>query len=152
MNIVVRILSVFVIFATYLLRYDLFYVLSRIFVPEAIPDDNSSFMLFLVFCVVYIFLFVYERKDNTGFINLFFLACCCQAFGGVYNTAMRVGYYFMIPLIIALSKALVDMIDKKTRNAFIIIVIGAFIAFGIYSIYHSSWSMANPYYWFWQVI
>lgn len=157
-----RLFTVAALPAVYLLRSPLFSVLSRLFKDDAVPDNNSAITLFIIFCVIYAFNAVYSDKNDVhgeGLMNLFWLACFCQAFGGVYSTAIRVGYYFMIYLILLLPKTLSSIKNnaddnRKTYAVFTMIIFVCFSAFGLYSIYASkaSWAMANPYHFFWQVI
>lgn len=143
----------------YLLRDPLFRVLSRIFKDDAVPDNNSAVTLFIVFSAVYIFTTVYSDKNNIhneGLMNLFWLACVCQAFGGIYATAMRVGYYFMVYLILLLPESLMYIKENindnnKTYTVSTIAIYAAFIIYGLYSLYSASWAMSNPYHFFWQV-
>lgn len=146
----------------YLLRNPLFSVLSRLFKDDAVPDNNSAVTLFLVFSAVYIFTAIYTDKNNIhneGLLNLFWVACICQAFGGVYSTAIRVGYYYMIYLMLLIPKVLINIKTKINDNGQTYAVVTwvvyvCFGLFGLYSIYISetSWAMANPYHFFWQVI
>lgn len=149
----VKFFSLCLVPIVYFLRYPLFYVLSKFFKENAIPDGNSAITLFLIFSLIYVFLLLLENSSNrkeSGYINLFYCACIFQAFGGVYSTAMRVGYYFMIYLTLALP----EIISSKSRNSkdrYIIYLIffTCFASFGLYSIYNSSWAMAYPYKFFW---
>lgn len=145
--------------AVYLLRNPLFAVLSKLFKDDAVPDNNSAITLFLVFSAVYIFTIVYSDKESiheNGLQNLFWVACICQAFGGVYSIAIRVGYYFMIYLILLLPKTLTNVNTKasdnhRTENIFYIVTAACFAIFGLYSIRNGTWSMSYPYSFFWQV-
>ena len=144
----------------YLLRNPLFSVLSRLFKDDAVPDNNSAVTLFLVFSAVYIFTAIYTDENNIhneGLMNLFWIACVCQAFGGIYATAMRVGYYFMVYLILLLPESLMYIKENindnnKTYTVSTIAIYAAFIIYGLYSLYSASWAMSNPYHFFWQVI
>ena len=101
----------------------------------------------------FVYLIIFNRKgdDNqNGMINLFYLACLCQAFGGIYNTAMRVGYYFMPYLMIALPNTITKNKDRQEYQTNYVLVLLAFLAYGIYAIRNSSWAMAYPYYFFWE--
>ena len=144
----------------YIFRYPLFTVLSRLFKPNAVPDNNGAFTLFLVFWAVYFFavLFGHERDaEELGLRNLFLVACLCQALGSVHNTVMRVGYYFMISLVVLLPKVIKNSEktfhgQRGTNNALImyLAILVCFSVFGLYSIAHGSWAESNPYIFFWQ--
>lgn len=140
----------------YFLRYPLFNLFSKILKDDAVPDDNNAITLFLVFAALYVFLVMYsDASDGNGMCNLFWLACCCQALGGVYSTAIRVGYYFMVYLILLLPHSL-DYMKRHLKDAdfthrfFLIVILLAFTAFGLYSLYTTYWSMSYPYYFCWQ--
>jgi len=120
---------------------------------KAYADDNGAITLFLVFCAVYIYLILLNKKfdeSQNGVVNLFYVACVCQAFGGIYQTAMRVGYYFMIYLIIALPNTITQNKNKQEYQTNYLLVLIAFLVFGLYSIRTSTWAMAYPYYFFWE--
>jgi len=147
-----RWLSVVLIPIVYIFRYPLFAILSKIFKENAVATENDSGMLFVVFTLIYIFCIFYSNNSNeqNGLLNLFLLACLCQAFGNVYQTAMRVGYYFMIALILLLPIVIKDMDEKVDKPVFSIVIIISFVTFGLYCIYNSTWAMAYPYYFYWQ--
>lgn len=147
-----RIASIFTIPLVYIFRYPLFNVLSKLFKDDAIPDNNNATTLFLVFTLIYIFCILYTNysKEQNGLMNLFLLACFCQAFGGVYNIAMRVGYYFMTALVLLLPLIIKNMNIKLDKEVFAKIVFICFAVFGLYSIYTSTWAKAYPYIFFWE--
>ena len=146
--------------AAYVFRYPLFAVLSKLFKPNAVSDNNGAFTLFLVFWAVYFFavLFGHERdEEELGLRNLFLVACICQAMGGIYSTAMRVGYYYMISLAVLLPKVIKNndyhFHGKQRSNSALIMYLAIFVCFctfGLYSIANSSWAESNPYTFFWQ--
>lgn len=155
------ILSILIIPIVFVLRQPLFSIFSKIFKDDAHTRDNGSWLLFVLFCVIYIALTIlnhYNRTKNNKFLNLFYFACLCQAFSGIYTTAMRVGYYFMIFLIIALPNAVYELKNNTARtseNEFIlgyITVFAAFVVYGIYALSTSTWGCTNPYYFFWQSV
>lgn len=150
-----RLLSVLVLPVIYLLKNVLFNIFSKLFKDNAGVEETGALTLFLVFCLVYVFCIVLYNgsKKQNGLMNLFFFACCCQAFGSVYNTAIRVGYYFMVALTLLLSDSMQKAkVEEKERSLISLVVYVAFIAFGLYSIFHSSWAGAYPYFWFWQSV
>lgn len=148
----IKIISFFVLPLIFLLRTPLFLLFSVIFKPNATPDDNGAVTLFLVFCAMYFFCFIFsdESEEQNGLLNIFFLACVCQAFGGVYSAALRVGYYFMMSLPLLLPKVIAGMSAPQDRKVCTYLISIAFIAFGLFSIMTSTWAEANPYYLFWE--
>lgn len=147
-----RILSCVCLIPVYIFKTPLFLILSKIFKDDISLDNNGAITLFILFVLVYVFCTIYndESKMQNGLLNLFYVACLCQAFGGLYSVAIRVGYYFMISLILLLPNLLRTMCDSKEKVYYNLVIPSAFFTFGLYSIYHSSWSMAYPYNWFWE--
>lgn len=152
-----KIFSLIAIFVVYFFRRPLFQVFSQIFKENATITDSNSITLFLVFVLIYIFLIFFNNSKNekNGYINLFWFACICQAFGNIYTTAMRVGYYFMLGLVIALPNTLMNirqntMNGEKNFRIYYLLISTAFILFGLYSFANGTWSMTNPYVFFWQ--
>lgn len=138
----------------YVLRMPLMELLVKILGREEAPVDTGALFLFVFFVVLYILLFLLagESEEENGLLNLFFLACMIQAFAGVYSTAMRLGYYFTFPLLLLLPSAFSKEESELTRRILRIGGILAFGAIGLYFIATTDWAMANPYYFFWQVI
>lgn len=149
-----KIVSLLLLPLIFVLRTPLFLFFSVLFKPNAVPDDNGALTLFLVLCAVYFFCFVFsdESEEQSGLLNIFFVACACQAFGGVYTGALRVGYYFMLVLPLLLPKVIAGMSAPQDRKVCTYLISLAFVAFSLYSIANSTWAEANPYYWFWEQI
>ena len=149
------VISIISIPVVYVLRAPLFGILSRIFKDEAKTTETGAFTLFAIFSLIYIGLVILNKKQNRpgGYINIFYLACLCQAFAGIYYTAMRVGYYFMIALAVGLPEVLQDMKSERDENKSYKIaygvVVALFIMYGLYAIKTSTWAMACPYKFFW---
>lgn len=154
MNTSLRIVSVFVLPVVFLFRHPLFSILSKLLKQSAVVDDNGAITLFLVFFAIYFFCFLFadESEEQNGYTNLFFLACVCQAFGGVSSVAMRVGYYFMMPLMLLLPKVAGGMRVEQERKLARIVIVACFALYGLYAIYASTWAEANPYHWFWETV
>lgn len=140
----------------YILRVPLFTTLSKLFKDEAHTTETGAFTLFVIFSLIYIGLVFLskKRKCPCGYTNIFYFACLCQAFAGLYYTAMRVGYYFMIALAVGLPEVLQDMKserdeDKSYKLAYGI-VIALFVIYGLYALKISTWAMAYPYKFFWN--
>ena len=137
----------------YLFREPLFLFLSKIFVDDAQMSDTGAFTLFLVFILINIFCIVFmdeEDKTSNGLLNIFTIACFTQAFGGIYVLALRVGYYFILPLILLLPRVLQSIKNESLRQTLSIIIALCFVAYGLYQITTDSWAMSYPYYWFWE--
>jgi len=150
-----RYFSILLLPVVFLFRKPLFVVFSQIFKDHATITSTGAGTLFLFFSMVYCFctVFVDETDEKSvGFLNLFYFACICQSFSDLHNLAMRVGYYFMIGLIVALPNIVSNL---KDRNSYLISHVGlqsVFVAYGLYAIYTSTWSCAYPYYFFWEAI
>lgn len=160
-----RLASVFIIPIVYIARIPLFRFLSMLFRDDAEVEDTGALTLFLVFVAIYIFLALFENKNNkiaNGCTNLFWVACLVQAFGGLYSIAMRVGYFFMIYAILAIPEVLED--DEKNGNGFVInyqykaifsmIFFVAVVGYAFYTLYSAqtdvTWYLTNPYRFFWK--
>ena len=149
-----RKLTVPMLAVVYVFRYPIFYVVGRLFKDNPVADNNGAITLFLVFTLVYVFDILYmDRSDEeNGLLNIFYVACCAQAIGGVYSTVIRVGYYFMTPLLLLLP-LIIQKVAKRKDALFLKILIGlCFIAFGLYSIRNGSWAESYPYYWMWEEV
>ena len=139
----------------FVLRVPLFQVLVRLIGRSNSPDYNGAITLFLVFTLVYLFCSMFETEDKrmNGYMNLFYLACVCQAFSGVYSSAMRMGYYYMISLSILLPMAIDNILEFRQRELVRLLVYVCFLAFGLYTLSSKTgWAMTNPYHFFWQNI
>lgn len=149
-----RVASLILIGLIFVFRVPIFNFLSQLYKEEAEIDNNGAIGLFIVFVLVYVYCFIFSKTntDVRGLLNIFFLACVCQAFSGIYSTAMRIGYYFMIPLILLLPNVVNKIDDVKVREISYIFISVAFIIFGLISIYNSSWAMSYPYYFFWETV
>lgn len=152
MNKARRIVTYVVLPAVYFMRYPLFTIGSKLFKENAIADNNNAIVLFIVFSLVYVFccLFSNDDEEMSGLKNLFFVACCIQAIGGVYSIAIRVGYYFMNALILLLPLVVYKMKNRQNARIIKVTVSVCFILFGLYSLRTGSWSQSYPYTWFWN--
>lgn len=148
-----RVFSLALLPIIYLFRYPLFSLLSPIFKDEVLPDDNGAITLLLIFVLIYVFCIIFARKEKqvNGLLNLFYLACVCQIFSGIYSTAMRVGYYFMI-FAILLIPHIIEKLRENTKIKVILTFVTsiAFILFGLYLLYNSTFAQAYPYVFFWR--
>lgn len=137
----------------FVIKEPLFTLFSKLYKENATVDETGAITLFLVFFLVYLFLIFFCREDDkeqSGVINIFYFACICQAFGGVYQLAMRLGYYFMIYSVIAIPNTIAKMEDRRSAKLANILIFIAFVGFGIYSLRNSTWAMTYPYKFFWE--
>lgn len=156
LNKVGKLLSVFVIPIIYYLRIPLFTILAAIIKPNIVPVHNDAFELFVVFTLIYIFMLIMpstEKREIQGYRNLFYVACLLQAMGGVHTLVIRVGYYFMIFLPLALTELVFEYRKSNKRESYLIYyaIFISFLLFGLYSIYTSTWAQAYPYKFFWNM-
>lgn len=136
----------------YLARYPIFSIASRLFKENAIVQYNSAVTLLAVFVLVLFFCQIFmdeEDREAVGFLNIFYFACVCQCFAGVYNTAMRVGYYFMPAIAVALPSVVMDMKDYRSQRISYVAIMTVFLFYGLYALSSPSWAMTNPYHFFW---
>lgn len=141
-------------FVVFVFKKPLFLYLYRILKDkEQVVEENGAITLFLVFVGIYLFCNCFLNENDkiaSGFLNIFLVACCCQAFGGIYMLAQRVGFYFMIPITISLSNTVDSIDDNKTKTVFKLFIAFIFIAYGLYAIKTSTWARAFPYHFFWS--
>lgn len=148
----------------FVFKEPLFLILSKLFTENAEMEETGALTLFLVFILIYVFLIVFndtcefknaDDEKQNGMINLFYAACICQAFGGIYNTAVRVGYYFMFYMVIAIPNTMENFKHLRVKyNSYytiVMTVIGAiFVFYGLHTFAHGTWSRTNPYIFFWE--
>ena len=149
----VRMASIPALAVVFVGRYPLFAIFSKIFKKSAAIEQTGAFTLMLVFALVYAFcvMFVHTEEDK-GFLNVFYMACVAQCFGGVYSIAIRVGYYFMPVLVIALPNIIRNMSNPNNQKISRTCVMAAFAIYGLYSFYSSGkgWAMTYPYHFYWS--
>jgi len=150
-----RIASVFAIPIIFVFRIPLFNILSKILKDNAVAKDNGSINLFLILVVIYMFCILFfntaDKKIN-GYLNLFYICCCCQIFGNIYMTATRVAWFFMTSLIILLPYGVTTIKSKKLSNAFAALIMAAFVVYGLYSLRSTGWAQSFPYSFHWESI
>lgn len=148
-----RIVSVLLLAVVFGFRASIFPLLCRLFgYGDAVMDNNGAILLFLVFTVVYVYGFLLDNDHNQGYLNLFYIACFCQAMAGLHSTVIRIGYYYMLTLVLFLPQVIKNTKDDTLRTLSKIAVPLCFILFSLYSLQSSSWAETYPYYWFWQTI
>lgn len=153
MSVSVRWASVVLMPVVFVLKRPLFAIFSKIFKENAVAKNTGAGTLFIIFALIYVFCMLYSdgSKEQNGLLNLFLMACLCQAFGGIYDTAVRVAYYFMLSLVILIPNVIEKMDSNLDKPIFKTAVVVAFGAFGLYSIYKSTWAMAYPYFFYWEI-
>lgn len=154
------VITVLVPLAVYAFRSPLFRIFSKLFKENAVVDNNGSVGLFIIFWLVYVFCIVLgDDRDELeiGVRNLFLIACVFQAFSGLYYTAMRAGYYFMMYLTLLLPRIIEnsqkDKNDLHGRSSGILIyvcILAAFAVYGLFRLSTATWAMTNPHTFFWQ--
>ena len=115
-------------------------------------DQIVAYRLFAVFVLIYLFCCVfYDGSDlQNSYMNLFFLACCCQFTGLFSQEIPREGFYFM-PALCILLPSVIKGIEKKRLQVFL--KAGTYICFtvfGLYELYDTVWTITYPYRFFWQ--
>ncbi len=139
----------------FLFRTPLFRIAVRVLGKNTVADQNGAINLFLIFVCIYLFCSLFEKNNEkiNGYMNIYFIACVCQAFSGVYSSAIRMGYYFMTALPFLLPQAINNIEDFRQRQIFKFLIHGCFLSFGLYTLSSKgSWAMSNPYHFFWQNI
>lgn len=136
----------------------MFFFVARILKPSAVKDNNGSFTFFLALFGVYVV--VAALGDNSdehlnGLMNIFWVACCIMAFSGIYNTAERLAWYFIIFLALLLPRFVEQLkgLHRIHDVPWILMysgILACFTLFGLYQIYSTYWAMAYPYYFFWE--
>lgn len=159
-----RIATIVVIPFIYVFRMKIFVFFCSLFGKSPRVDNNGSMGLFILFVMIYIVCSLLCHTDDleqNALLNIFYIACCCQAMAGLNNLIIRVGYYFMIGLI-CLIPSIIEKSDVRDGKTFIMltgeeskgVVIFAFFAlftlFGYRLLTGTSWAMAYPYYFCWQ--
>lgn len=148
-----RNMSIVILPFVYLFRGPLFSVLSKLFKDNAEITNTGAWELLAAFILIYIYLLVFSKdadEEQNGLINLFYVSCICQIFSGVFNIAARVGWYFMAYAIIAIPNTVMLQKRKSESQIMAVLVMLAFAAFGLYCLSQRSWTLTNPYIFFWQ--
>ena len=149
-----RIISLVIIGIVYVFKNLLFAIFASLFKETAKIHQTGALTLLLVFVLIYALGIIFYKEDEklNGYMNLFYMACIAQCFGGIYDLALRVGYYFMMFLPLLLPQLVSKMDDKSNRTIFFAGILICFGLFGLYSLSTSTWAMANPYHFFWQSV
>lgn len=152
-------LSIISLPVIFVLKRQLFLILSRVLKENAKIDNNGAITLFLVYSALYVFCVFYGNRKNTqtnGLSNLFWAACAIQAMGGVNSIVIRVGYYFMLYLPLLLPQVFQDMRKcggniGKYQQIIRAVAFLCFLAFGLFSLRNGSWAESYPYSFFWEM-
>lgn len=154
LNFSVRVFSAFLAPVFYIFRYPLFKIFSSLLKNDATIDNNNAITLLLVFFAIYFFciFFMDDSEEQNGYLNLFFLAILCQTFSGLYSTAIRIGYYFMMLLPLLLPLTISGMKKKNDRVLTTATVLVCFVVFTLFCLSKDSFAETNPYYFFWEQI
>lgn len=135
------------------LRSYLFPVFALILKKNALVDNNGAYNLMLIYIIVYVFCLIFARRDDVynGFVNLFYIAVVGMIFSGVYSTAVRVVYYFMISMSFVVPMAINSIKSKYFRLPVCIFIALIFIYSALILLrYHTSFTFSYPYYFFWE--
>ncbi len=153
-----KLLLLFLLPIVFILRGTLFSLLSKLFKEDAMIESTGAGTLFFIFVCIYAFLVFFndsKDKNQNGLINLCYVACICQAFSGIYSTAMRVGYYFMVYMAVAIPNTMdnfkyikIKYNSYHTLIKFAILVV--FLFYGLYAFRNGGWARSCPYIYFWQ--
>lgn len=149
-----RLISVAFLIVVFLFKVQLFETFARFFKEDAEMYQTNSITLYIVFTLVYVLCSLFSGKGRVinGYINIFYLACIFQSFSGIHNLAMRIGYYFMIYLVIILPQMVDNIKDKKDRLIVLSVIVVCFVVYGLFSIFKSTWACAAPYHFFWESV
>lgn len=149
-----RVLSVAAIPLIYIVRRPLFSFFSSFYKADVQITDTGAFRLLIVFVGLYVFCsyFSDDSQEQIGLLNIFYFACIFQCFAGVNTLVMRVGLYFMVPLIILLPNVVMSMENRNnyriSRDIFCIF----FVCYGLYVLHTPSYALSYPYYFFWETL
>lgn len=135
---------------TYIFRNQLFTWLCALIGIDGEIRDNGAIMFFLFLVALYILAFTLGNKKQNGWLNLFFVVCIIQSMASMNMLVLRVGYYYLVALPILFPNAINSIKDVKTRHLVNFAMIIFFVAYGFYSLRHSSWAKAYPYHFFWE--
>ena len=115
-------------------------------------DGIVAYRLFAVFVMIYLICCALTDGSNlqNSYMNLFFLACCCQFTGLFSQETPREGFYFMPALCILLPSVISNMNNRKLANVLKAGTYVCFTAFGLYELYETVWTISYPYRFFWQ--
>ena len=154
-----KVMSIVVLGIVYFARVKIFNIAMSILGYTIAPDMNGSILLFIFYTMIYILAMLCETPGNKveiGARNMFYVACLCQAFSGVYSIAGRLGFYYTIYVIIFIPSIIKNVSFFVKSERFVakyvcyLLVFGFFITYGIYQLSsRTSWAMPNPHHFYW---
>jgi hypothetical protein len=152
----IRLATVLIVPLFVLFRVPLYKMFTELIGQSPTLNFNNSFTLLIVFTAIYILMLIFTNNDHKldGWINLFYIACLVQSLASLNSIVLRVGYYFMPYLCIALPNLIIrrKAISISEYRVWYLLVVICFSLFGLYSIYITDWAQAYPYSFFFQKI
>lgn len=141
----------------FLCRVPLWNLIVQVTGMSSFAVHNGSVTLLAVFCLIYVYLILFapETRETGGLVNIHYVSCCLLTLTEVSNVAQRAGYYYMIYTVLLLPAVLEGIKQRKGRQEYTLhyaAAIGGFFLASVYSILHSAWSGAYPFYFFWQIV
>lgn len=149
-----RIVSICVIPAAYLLRFEFLKIYSALFRSGVATDNNGALGMLLLLTLIYLVgCFFVDKNDHelNGYMNVLLVCCMIQTVANIHATAMRIGYPYMIPVVLLIPK-LFDKMEWRVRVVSKWTVTVFFSVFALRTILRSTWSCMYPYIPFWQDI
>lgn len=149
-----RWLSLGILAIVFIFKNQIYSLAISLFGKSTPPDNNGSYMLFLLLTAIYVFCFIFSdgTRKNEGFLNLLFVACVIQAMGGVQNWVVRAAYYFLPVVAVLIPNVVYRMKHSLERKVMKAVVTVGFSAYGLLVLSTSTLAISNPYHFFWEVI
>ncbi len=118
-------------------------------------ENNGSYTMFIFYVLLYVASFVLVRGEtkNIYFVRwLLFVIACIQCMAPVSHVIMRVNYYFLVFLPVALSCFFAEklIIEEKTKKVIVGLVCVFFIVYFLAGGIDSANLKINPYTPFWK--
>lgn len=148
----IRFVSIAAIPAAYLMRYQILDLYAKIFNAKAMVDDNGALgLLFLLSLIYLVCSFFNDVQDDelNGYMNLFLVCCIIQAVANINASALRMGYSYLMPLVLIIPRVFEKM-EWRIRVLAKWTVVIFFTFFVIRTVLMSSWSCMYPYIPFWK--
>ena len=147
-----KITSVVLLPLIFILKIPLLKAITSFFGASLEVGETNAFMLLTLLSAIYVFVIIMsDETSDVGAINLFYVACIIQAFGGANLLITRVGYYFL-PFV---SLVLPPLLNKKvasvrTRVLIKTVVLLCFVALGLYLLATTDWANTVNYKFYWK--
>ena len=113
-------------------------------------DYNGSNTLFLIYVLVYFFCCVMGGEKVSGYLNLFFVACCILCFEHLSNVISRLAMYYEMILVLLLPAVFSCCSQKYHLLKYFVAL--CFVFSALYFIKNTYWSMSYPYYFLWEQV